>query len=354
MRVLILLLLVSAAFCSRCSTAPLVNLGVNVSASTQNSNVSGEGNCNRLDNRFETAQPNDYWLSFIAPAVGTYKVTVFTPNWDSWDQVIGVFETCQWFASQCRDEEPPGRLEYVFFCAIRPNQQFYFQIGGFDMSSMGDFDLIVEMTASDCCNSTDLGSALGTVVVNQSTTHLSNSSVTRLGCAQNGDLWYTWTAPANSAYKLTVTTDFDVMVAVFPRCISTRLFCVDAQPAGRPEYLTFPATANVTYYFQLGGFSRSQGWFTLQVNTTAAMEACTEPQSAWTQETCQTATNYTTGPVMGDTFCQYHSQHRHTQSNMEFGPDDWYFSHHPTNPPFCGVLAFPLAVGSSEPQRGQN
>ncbi len=172
---------------------------------------------------------------------------------------------------------------------------------------------------NDNCATPDVivGTGAFSVDTTVATDSLGAGSVTCGGGVCHNDVWFEWTAPASGTTFLSLcgSTAVDTLMSVWPGpagcpTLGTSIACNDDN-CGLQSQLSFPATAGVTYLFQVGAYATT-GFYTGSLSVTqpppATNDDCATPTVAVTGANSVDTTGATTG-LQGQTeaLCLFYS-----------------------------------------------
>ncbi|TLS35309.1 hypothetical protein [Pseudalkalibacillus caeni] len=199
----------------------------------------------------------------------TYKPTTdmqITANTvgSDYDTVLSVFTgSCDNLQFIDCDNDSGGNQTSRISFAASAGVTYYFMIGGYSEVSCGDLVFnVLELIPppNDLCTSaTPIAALPFTDTMNTCTATLDYHNP--CGEGDTGDyfsVWYTYTPAEDMQITAdTVGSDYDTYLAVFTGSCDNLQFidCDDDSGGNRTSKISFAASAGVTYYFMIGGYS---------------------------------------------------------------------------------------------------
>lgn len=207
----------------------------------------------------------DVWFSYTATLDGN---GIIDTCGSSYDTLITIFDTCGGIEIACNDDSCGLQSSVTF--PITNGTTYLVRVAGFEgAAGNGVLNVIglPPIANDDCANA---------IAVLEGSTPFNNFGANTDGPAAtcgfgadpgSNDVWFTWTAPAESPVLATIDTcgsGLDTLLTVLDACGGTQVACND-DSCGLQSRVNFVTTPGATYTIRVAGWNGAQGNGTLNV-----------------------------------------------------------------------------------------
>jgi hypothetical protein len=267
-----------------CANASVASDGTTI-FSTLNATTDGPNEPTSCNASGYTNIGNDIWYRWLATSTGT--ATVSTCG-SSFDTKIGIYTGCPTGSNQviaCNDDSNTcgtNSVQSSLTFTATSGATYWIRIGGYasgtgaPATGNGTLTIVPPVVqppppppapANDDCATGAQWAAQGVVYTGDTTLATLDGTATCGSSGTTRDVWYRYRPVTSGTVTVSACgSSYDTVVSVRRvSCTGTQVACND-DFCGLSSQLTFPGTANTTYYIRVSGYNGLFGAYTLVIN----------------------------------------------------------------------------------------